>query len=60
MKYLYDIILDGNCIVNSGDLDFRTKKQAKEGARTYIIEELSKEYEREVDDFEIWVYGNYI
>lgn len=60
MKYLYDIILDGNCIVNSGDLDFHTKKQAKEDAKTYIIEELSKEYEREVDDFEIWVYGNYI
>lgn len=59
-KYLYDIVLDEKCIVNSGDLDFYTKEEAQEDADDYIISELSNEYKRKVSDFKVLIYKKFI
>ncbi len=59
MKFLYDIMLDGKCIVNSGDFDFDTRAEAQADADDYITNELSKEYNRKVGDFEVSVYRAY-
>lgn len=55
-KYLYDIMLDEECICNSGDLKFSTKAEAQADADDYIISKLSKKYERPVSDFKVDIY----
>ena len=54
--WLYDIFLDGLCVGNQGDELFSTKEDATSDASEYISEQLSFEYERDADAFEIRAY----
>ena len=55
-KILYDITLDEMVVGNSGDMEFDTEAEAKADANDFIIGELSKEYNREIDDFKVLIY----
>lgn len=55
-KYLYDIVLDEQVVGNSGDMDFDTEAEAKVDANDFISGELSKEYNRNINDFKILPY----
>lgn len=55
-KILYDITLDKQVVGNSGDMEFDTEAEAKADANDFIIGELSKEYNRKVDDFKVLLY----
>ena len=54
--WIYDIILKGKCVGNSGDFEFKTKDEARADADDYCISELSNEYGVEPRDFKINIY----
>lgn len=58
--WLYDIILDNKVIVNSGDLEFDSREEARADADDYIISELEKEYNRKPKDFNVICYQSFI
>ena len=60
MKYEYEIYLNSlteGCLVGTnGDKIFNTEDEANKDALNFIVEDLSKEYEKFVNDFTIKVY----
>ena len=48
-----------NIVGDSGDVEFKTKKEAKQDAENFIMRELSKEYNKEITDFNIITYPVY-
>jgi len=55
-KFLYDIMLDGNFVCNSGEMTFDSEKAARSDAKILIAQELVDEFEVSSNRFEIITY----
>lgn len=60
MAWIYDIILNGQTVINSGDEEFDTKAEAQADADDYIISELCDEYEANANEFTVNCYEQFL
>jgi hypothetical protein len=53
---MYDIMLEGNFVCNSGEMTFDSEKVARSNAKSLIAQELVDEFEVSSNRFEIITY----